>query len=632
MPVSAVTEQDLATRRLTPPITAGAALSALGIVYGDLGTSPLYTMQAIVQAVGGHPTAQTSIGVLSLIFWALVITISLKYCALVMRADNHGEGGILALMALIGANRLRSRRILVIMGLFGAALIYGDGIITPAISVLSALEGVNVATPALTPLVLPAAVVILLLLFAVQSRGTARIGRLFGPIMLVWFACIAVLGIRGVIQHPSVLAAIDPRYGLRLLIERRWSGVAVLGGVFLAITGGEALYADMGHFGRTPIRGAWYAIVLPALLLNYAGQTALLIQEPGMQGNPFFRLVPVWAVLPFVALAASATIIASQAIITGSFSLTRQAIQLGWFPGLRIRQTSAESYGQIYVPVVNWAMMTLTVALAVVFGSSDRLAGAYGTAVSTTMLLTTAFLYTVMRERWHWSLITAALVSSVFLVVDAGFFSANLLKISEGGWVPLTLGALVFTVMTTWRAGTDAVQRKHAASAEPLQDFLQRLRQRNLPRVPGTAVFLTKTTDATPPLMVQHAAQMGAIQKVLVALTVHFEEVPRVRLPDRLVVQQVSEDFWRITVRYGFIEVPDLQIDLQQTTVACPIDLSNAIFFAARDIVVAKQGKPALARWRVLLFGFLLRNAVRAVDLFHLPIDRFVEVDRQVEI
>lgn len=632
MPVSAVTEQDLATRRLTPPITAGAALSALGIVYGDLGTSPLYTMQAIVQAVGGHPTAQTSIGVLSLIFWALVITISLKYCALVMRADNHGEGGILALMALIGANRLRSRRILVIMGLFGAALIYGDGIITPAISVLSALEGVNVATPALTPLVLPAAVVILLLLFAVQSRGTARIGRLFGPIMLVWFACIAVLGIRGVIQHPSVLAAIDPRYGLRLLIERRWSGVAVLGGVFLAITGGEALYADMGHFGRTPIRGAWYAIVLPALLLNYAGQTALLIQEPGMQGNPFFRLVPVWGVLPFVALAASATIIASQAIITGSFSLTRQAIQLGWFPGLRIRQTSAESYGQIYVPVVNWAMMTLTVALAVVFGSSDRLAGAYGTAVSTTMLLTTAFLYTVMRERWHWSLITAALVSSVFLVVDAGFFSANLLKISEGGWVPLTLGALVFTVMTTWRAGTDAVQRKHAASAEPLQDFLQRLRQRNLPRVPGTAVFLTKTTDATPPLMVQHAAQMGAIQKVLVALTVHFEEVPRVRLPDRLVVQQVSEDFWRITVRYGFIEVPDLQIDLQQTTVACPIDLSNAIFFAARDIVVAKQGKPALARWRVLLFGFLLRNAVRAVDLFHLPIDRFVEVDRQVEI
>jgi len=632
LPVSAVTEQDLATRRLTPPITAGAALSALGIVYGDLGTSPLYTMQAIVQAVGGHPTAQTSIGVLSLIFWALVITISLKYCALVMRADNHGEGGILALMALIGANRLRSRRILVIMGLFGAALIYGDGIITPAISVLSALEGVNVATPALTPLVLPAAVVILLLLFAVQSRGTARIGRLFGPIMLVWFACIAVLGIRGVIQHPSVLAAIDPRYGLRLLIERRWSGVAVLGGVFLAITGGEALYADMGHFGRTPIRGAWYAIVLPALLLNYAGQTALLIQEPGMQGNPFFRLVPVWGVLPFVALAASATIIASQAIITGSFSLTRQAIQLGWFPGLRIRQTSAESYGQIYVPVVNWAMMTLTVALAVVFGSSDRLAGAYGTAVSTTMLLTTAFLYTVMRERWHWSLITAALVSSVFLVVDAGFFSANLLKISEGGWVPLTLGALVFTVMTTWRAGTDAVQRKHAASAEPLQDFLQRLRQRNLPRVPGTAVFLTKTTDATPPLMVQHAAQMGAIQKVLVALTVHFEEVPRVRLPDRLVVQQVSEDFWRITVRYGFIEVPDLQIDLQQTTVACPIDLSNAIFFAARDIVVAKQGKPALARWRVLLFGFLLRNAVRAVDLFHLPIDRFVEVDRQVEI
>jgi KUP system potassium uptake protein len=624
---------DLSSPRPSPPITVATALSALGIVYGDLGTSPLYTMQAIVQAVGGHPTAQTSLGVLSLIFWALVITISIKYCALVMRADNHGEGGILALMALIGAKRLESRRILVIMGLFGAALIYGDGIITPAISVLSALEGVKVATPALTPFVLPAAVVILLLLFAVQRRGTARIGHLFGPIMLVWFVCIAALGTRGVIQHPSVLAAADPRCGLRLLIESRWSGVAVLGGVFLAITGGEALYADMGHFGRTPIRGAWYGIVLPALLLNYAGQTALLIQEPGVEGNPFFRLVPSWGVLPLVALAAAATIIASQAIITGSFSLTRQAIQLGWFPGLRIQQTSAESYGQIYVPVVNWVMMMLTVALAVVFGSSDRLAGAYGTAVSTTMLLTTALLYTVMRERWQWSFVAAVLVSSVFLVVDTGFFSANLLKITEGGWVPLTLGALVFTVMTTWRAGTDAVQRKHAALAEPLEVFLHRLRQDKVSRVPGTAVFITKTTDATPPLMLQHAAQMGAIQQILVALTIRFEEIPRVRLQDRVVVFQESEDFYRITVRYGFIEVPDLQNDLQQARAfGCPIDLSRAIFFAARDIVVPNQKKPALARWRVLLFGFLIRNAVRAVDLFHLPIDRFVEVDRQVAI
>ncbi len=379
-------------------ITAATALAALGIVYGDLGTSPLYTYQTIVGTVGGHPSAGEALGLLSLVVWALIVTVSVKYCVFVMRADNHGEGGILALMALVTGRAGRGAGALVAMGLFGAALLYGDGIITPAISVLSALEGINVATTAVKPYVLPAALVILLALFSAQKRGTASIGRVFGPVMLVWFVVIAVLGLLGVVRHPLVVAAINPWHAIGFLVGHGWHSFIVLGGVFLAITGGEALYADMGHIGRNPIRSSWYCVVLPALLLSYAGQTALLIENPALDGNPFFKLAPSWAVIPLVVLATFATIIASQAIITGVFSLTRQAMQLGWFPGLNIRQTSDEEYGQIYVPVVNWTMMVCTLVLTYGFGSSDRLAAAYGTAVSTTMLLTTALLYNAMRR------------------------------------------------------------------------------------------------------------------------------------------------------------------------------------------------------------------------------------------
>ena len=380
MSVVASAEERTVPTRAAQRTTPAAALAALGIVYGDLGTSPLYTLQAITQTIGGRFTPEAAIGVLSLILWALVITISVKYCLFVMRADNHGEGGILALMPLAGASGFDRGRALVVMGLFGAALIYGDGIITPAISVLSALEGVNVATDALEPYVTPMAVAILLCLFGVQGRGTARIGKVFGPLMLLWFGVIAVLGIAGIVHHPAVLAAVDPRHAVAFLMHNGWGGFAVLGGVFLAITGGEALYADMGHIGRNPITTTWYGIVLPALLLNYAGQTAFLLDHPIPGGNPFFKLAPDWAIFPLVLLATVATIVASQAIITGSFSLTRQAMQLGWLPGLRIRQTSDEEYGQIYVPFVNWTMMLFTIALTVGFGSSGRLAGAYGTA------------------------------------------------------------------------------------------------------------------------------------------------------------------------------------------------------------------------------------------------------------
>src|SRR6202048_2835907 len=510
MPADIAHADNPALARIARKTTPAAALAALGIVYGDLGTSPLYTLQAVVGATGGHFSSDAALGSLSLIFWALIITISVKYFLFVMRADNHGEGGILALMSMTGANWSGGGRVLIVMGLFGAALLYGDGIITPAISVLSALEGLNVATDVFKPHVVFMAVAILFALFAIQSRGTGQIAKASGPVMLLWFAAIAVLGIVGVARHPTVIAAVDPRYGIALRTGHGWRGIALLGGVFLAMTGGEAMYADMGHIGRNPIRTSWYGIVLPALLLYYAGQVALFLDDPATEGNPFFRLAPSWSIYPLVGLATVATIIASQAIITGSFSLTRQAMQLGWFPGVRIRQTSSEEYGQIYVPFVNWTMMVLTIALTVSFGSSDRLAGAYGTAVSTTMLLTTALLYNVMRERWRWPAGPALTTCGLFLAVDFAFFAANLFKIREGGWIPLTFGTLVFIVMVSWHFGFEAMRHRHTVLTEAPDEFFRRLKQSRVPRVPGTAIFLTRLATTPPVPIVAHVAPVGA--------------------------------------------------------------------------------------------------------------------------
>ena len=619
--------------RAAEDITPAAALTALGIVYGDIGTSPLYTLQTVAQAVGGPLLAEAALGSLSLIFWALLITISVKYCLFVMRADNHGEGGILALMSLIGASWARPTRVFVVMGLFGAALIYGDGIITPAISVLSALEGLNVGTDVFKPYVVPLAVAILLALFGIQSRGTAVVGKAFGPIMLLWFITIALLGVAGIARHPAVLAAADPRQAIGFLVAGGWRGFAVLGAVFLAITGAEALYADMGHIGRNPIRAVWYGIVLPALLLNYAGQTAMFLDNPAMQGSPFFALAADWAVLPLVALATVATIIASQAIITGSFSLTRQAMQLGWFPGVRIQQTSAEEYGQIYVPFVNWTMMLLTLGLTVGFGSSDRLAGAYGTAVSTTMLLTTALLYKVMRDRWRWPAAGTVAVSGAFLIVDFAFFSANLLKIRQGGWIPLAFATLIFIVMTTWRFGIDALHREVARAARAPEDFFRQLRDQKIPRVPGTAIFLTRLDHAISPLIVAYVAHIGAIHQTVVALTVRFEPVPRVRRENRLEVVRLSDDFWHLTVRYGFVEIPDLPAALRQAKSVCdPIDPDNAIYFGAADEVVRSNKRTELLRWRLQLFAFMFRNSAHAADRFNIPSAKLVEISRRIEI
>ena len=611
-----------------------AALAALGIVYGDLGTSPLYTLQTVVEAMGGRFTAESALGILSLIVWTLIITVSIKYCLFVMRANNHGEGGILALMSLVGVNNFKGwDKVLAAMGLLGAALLYGDGVITPAISVLSALEGVNVVTSSLKPFVMPVAVAILIAFFAAQRFGTAKIGGAFGPIMLAWFIVVGFLGLIGIVRNPGVVAAIDPRHAIGFLAHSGGVGFLVLGGVFLCITGAEALYADMGHFGAGPIRLSWYAVVLPALLLNYAGQTALLIQKGVIHGNPFFQLAPTWAVYPLVGLATVATIIASQSIITGSFSMTRQAMQLGWLPGFHIRQTSDKVYGQIYVPVVNWLMMVATVGITMAFGSSVRLAGAYGTAVSTTMLLTTCLLFAAMIKVWRWPVWIALLVAGGFLIVDAGYFSANLLKITEGGWLPLTLGALIFVLMLTWRSGIDAVRTSLANASETPERFLASLKTREIPRVPGTAIFLTRTYQKIPPLMIDHVKHMGALQRSVIALTVRFEEPPRVEDQGRCTVEQIGEGIWSVTIRFGFVEIPDLTSALKRVEGLDPsIDLDNAIYFATRDLVVAKPRASVFDRLRLPVFAFLYRNAVKVVDRFSLPPDRVVEIARQIEV
>ena len=611
-----------------------ATLTAIGVVYGDLGTSPLYTLQTIVQAVGGKFSAESALGVLSLIVWTLIITISIKYCLFVMRADNHGEGGILALMSLVGANSFqRGTRLLAIMGLLGAALVYGDGVITPAISVLSALEGVNVLTSTFKPFIMPAAVAILLALFAVQRFGTEKIGRAFGPIMLLWLIVIAALGLAGVVRNPEVLIAIDPRHGIAFLSHNRGVALLVLGGVFLCITGGEAMYADMGHIGRVPIQWSWYLIVLPALLLSYAGQTGLMMERGTVEGNPFFLLAPTWAVYPLVLLATVATIIASQAIITGSFSMTRQAMQLAWLPAVNIRQTSDQLYGQIYVPVVNWLMMVGTVSITIAFHSSDRLAGAYGTAVSTTMLLTSCLLLVAMRRIWRWPLLPSVLIGGLFLFVDASFFCANLLKIADGGWLPLTLGLLIFLVMMTWRTGTDALRACLMRSAEEPRQLLADLEAGRIPRVPGTAVFLTRSAQKFPRILVEHVEHMGALHRSVVALRVVFKETPRIAEGERWTIEPIAAGIWHAVICFGFIEIPDLCLALEAIKDLDPsIDFEHAVYFGTRDMVVRQPGSRVLRHGRLVLFAFLYRNAVKVVDRFHLPAQNVVEIARLIAI
>jgi KUP system potassium uptake protein len=606
------------------------ALTALGIVFGDIGTSPLYTLKTVVDLAGGHPAPQAALGLLSLIVWTLVIITSVKYVAFVMRVDNDGEGGILALMSLLGVKAAR-RPLVVACGLFGAALIYGDGTITPAISVLSALEGLEILTPAITPYVLPAAVAILLALFAIQPLGTARIGRFFGPVMTLWFVVIGLMGLWGIVQNPGVLAGLDPRYALRALFGG--GGFLVLGGVFLCVTGAEALYADMGHVGAKSIRLAWYGLVLPSLVLNYAGQTALILDGRPIDGNIFYRLCPPPLLVPLVILSTVATIIASQSIITGAFSMTRQAIQLGWCPRLKITQTSSEGYGQIYVGTVNVLLMLVTVGLTVAFGKSDNLAAAYGIAVSLTMLLTTLLLFLAMREIWHWSLPAAAAVAGCFAVIDATFVLANGAKIAEGGWVPLLLAAVVWGVMAIWHRGTTAVAASLRERAVPMEQFLARIEAEGVPRVRGTAVFLTRSVKDAPPVMLWHVKHNRALHRNLFAVTCLTDSIPYVDVAHRMTVEQVGPGFWRLVVHYGFMQRPDLPLILAQAHGrGCTLPLDDVTYYVGHETVIHRAVGPAMPLWQEMIYAFMLRNATTVSGFFNLPRDRVVEIGRLVEI
>jgi KUP system potassium uptake protein len=608
------------------------ALSALGIVFGDIGTSPLYTFKTILGAAKGSTDAGVVLGTLSLVLWTLFIITTVKYVSFAMRVDNDGEGGILALMALLGVKKWR-RPTIVAVGLFGAALIYGDGAITPAISVLSALEGLNMATPGLQPYVVPAAVAILVALFAIQSQGTATIGHLFGPVMLVWFVAIALMGISGIVQHPSVFAALNPLYGLSYLFSHGVTGFLVLGAVFLCVTGAEALYADMGHFGRGPIKLAWFAVVFPSLILNYAGQAALVLEGAPTDGNIFFRLCPGVLLLPLIVLATVATIIASQAIITGAFSMTRQAIQLGWLPRLRIKQTSSEGYGQIYVGVVNWLLMIVTVGLTIGFGKSDNLASAYGIAVSLTMLITSALLFIAMHEIWGWSLLAAGTVASFFLVVDSAFFLANLTKIAEGGYVPLILAIAVYGIMWIWHRGATAVALRLNAALIPIPEFMAGIAAKKVPRVPGTAVFLTRTVRDTPPVMVWHVKHNRALHEHLFVLRVEIQSVPWVASRNRLTIERVAENFWRAEAHYGFMERPHIpELLTSSKLLGCTVDLDDITYYVGRETVVRREDGMGLPAWQEELFALMERNAVHVSDFFSLPSDQVVEIGRLVAI
>jgi KUP system potassium uptake protein len=613
------------------PALAATSLAALGVVFGDIGTSPLYTLKTVLDLMGRHEQSDV-LGALSLIVWTLIVITSVKYVGFAMRVDNDGEGGILALMSLLGVKR-HKRPIIVAVGLFGAALIYGDGAVTPAISVLSSLEGLDIALPGLGPYVLPSAVLVLAILFALQPQGTARIGRAFGPVMALWFAVMALLGLWGLIRHPSVLYALNPLIGLNFLLHGGATAFAVLGGVFLCVTGAEALYADMGHFGAGPIKLAWSAIVLPSLILNYAGQAAIAASGGPIDGNIFYRLCPEPLLLPLILLATLATVIASQSIITGAFSMTRQAILLGWMPRLKVTQTSEHGYGQIYVGAVNWILMVVTLGLVLAFKKSDNLAAAYGIAVSATMLMTSVLLFIAMREIWRWSLVASATVAAVFLIVDSAFFLSNMLKVREGGYVPLLLAVLVYLVMVCWHRGMGAMAATLLANPIPIEKFMALLQQEHIARVPGTAVFLTRSLSDTPPIVAWYVRHSRALHERIVALTMLTESEPWVSESSRFSVVQIAPSLWRAQAHYGFMERPDIPRLLTSLQAPCSLgDLTDVTYFLAHETVLPRQDGQGLPRWQEVLFAAMQRNSSHLTDLLRLPSDRVVELGGLVAI
>src|SRR5574340_851610 len=626
----ASTKESLEQRRVLP-----LAVAAVGVVYGDIGTSPLYTMKEVF--AGSHPIAATPdnvLGILSLIFWALMILVTFKYVMFIMRADNRGEGGIMALTALALRKPNATRRelfMLTTLGMFGAALFYGDGIITPAISVLSAGEGLEVATPVLKPVVVPVAIIVLVVLFAVQRRGTASVGALFGPVMCVWFVMLAALGIVNIINQPSVLAVLNPLYALNFFAAQKVHGFLALGAVVLAVTGGEALYADMGHFGRRPIALAWMFFVLPAIFINYLGQGALIIHDPTTIKNPFYLLAPDWLLYPMVGVATLATIIASQAVISGAFSLTRQAIQLGYTPRMRFVHTSAREIGQIYMPSVNWALLVGVMALVLGFQSSSRLASAYGIAVTATMAIDTMLAYVVVGYLWGWNLAGRIAMLVVLLVVDLAFFSANTVKILDGGWFPLLLGVVVYVLLSTWKTGRILVRQHMQRDSLPIHIFVGSLMLEMPHRVPGTGVFLATDPSLVPRALLHNLFHNKVIHERVVFLHVMTEDVPYVPEIDRVQVEKLGEGFFRVIVRYGFKDEPDIPAALAMCAEhGLKIEMMETSFFLSRETLIARPGA-GMVWWREKLFVWMFRNAGSATDFFKIPANRVVELGAQVE-
>jgi len=613
---------------------AALTLGALGVVYGDIGTSPLYAIRECFSGEHGvAPTEANVLGVLSLVVWALVLVIVVKYLTFIMRADNRGEGGILALLALqSGVRSPRWTRIAGFLGLFGAGLLYGDGAITPAISILGAVEGLEVATPALAVAVVPITVVILIGLFAVQRYGTGRIGAVFGWVMLLWFVSIAAVGVVAVLRQPSVLEAVSPLHAVAFFREHGLVAFLLLGSVVLVVTGGEALYADMGHFGVRPIRVAWYAVVMPALVLNYFGQGAVLIESRGAVENSFYALAPGNWLYLMVVLATLAAIIASQALISGAYSLTRSAVQLGYFPRVHIVHTSGETEGQIYIPEINWLLMVACLALVFAFRSSGNLAAAYGIAVTGTMAMTSILFYGVARGVWHWSRARAGSLVAAFLVVDLAFFGANLTKIAQGGWVPLAVGAALFVVMTTWRLGRIELARVFAESTLPVGLFLDDVRRTGLLRVPGTAVFMTSNADGIPPVLLHYVKHNKMLHEQIVLLSITTAQVPTVPFGKNFEVEELGEGFYRVTARYGFMQSPNVPRLLAATLAeGLAVDLDDTSYYLGRETLLT-GGTSKMASWRKALFGYLSRNSRPATQFFGLPPNRVVELGAQIQI
>jgi KUP system potassium uptake protein len=628
------------------------ALGALGIVYGDIGTSPLYAFKECF--FGPHRFAVTTanvLGILSLIFWSLNFVVTFKYLSMVMRADNRGEGGILALLALIRpAGQLTTTgRLLVATGLFGSALLYGDGIITPAISVLGAIEGLSIATPALERWVVPISFLIILALFAFQRYGTARVGAVFGPVTAIWFICIAVLGVLGISHEPAVLRALDPRYAVEFFAREGLTGLTVLAAVILVVTGGEALYADMGHFGRRPIRIAWFAVVLPALVLNYFGQGALLLNNPAAARNPFYALVPSWALYPMVGVATAAAVVASQALISGAFSLTRQAVQLGYSPRMKIVHTSSSTIGQIYIPTVNTIMMISCLGLVVAFQGASALALTYGVALSGTMTITTILFAIVMSRLWRWSKWKVVAITALFLTVDLAFVAANMIKVPLGGWFPLLVAGFVYLLMSTWKKGRVRLSALVRENTLPMDLFLDDIRRRQPYRVPGTAVFMTSDPGGAPPVLLHHLKHNKVLHEKVLLMSVHTEEIPQVGDRHRVKCSELGEGFYQVVAHYGFMETPDVPAVLhalgrvEENGKPVPVKLANTSFYLGRETLIATptprrkaggDGAPEgrrMGRWRKKLFILMTRNAQSATAYFGLPPNRVVELGAQIQ-